>query len=153
MTLRTLRWVFVALGIAASAPAAFAQSPWNSVTLTWTTPGDDGTLGTASQFDLRYSTSPITAANFASATRWNSTPVPLASGSTQNETVTGLSPSTTYYFAIKAGDEVPNWAAISNVAQTTRETESSSSQTLQTASQLAGLSKGLLRLIQPRDAA
>ncbi len=119
MTVRTLRWVFVALGIAVSAPAAFAQSPWNSVTLTWTTPGDDGTLGIASQFDLRYSTSPITAANFASATRWTSMPVPLASGANQSATVTGLSPSTLYYFAIKTGDEVPNWAAISNVAQRT----------------------------------
>jgi CHASE3 domain sensor protein len=37
--------------------------------------------------------------------------------------------------------------AIANVAQTTRETEASSGQTLQTASQLAGLSKDLLRLV------
>jgi CHASE3 domain sensor protein len=42
--------------------------------------------------------------------------------------------------------------AISNIAQATRETESSSSQTLQTASQLADLSKGLLRLVQPQEA-
>lgn len=42
--------------------------------------------------------------------------------------------------------------AVSDVAQTTRETESSSSQTLQTASQLAGLSLELRRLIQPQAA-
>jgi methyl-accepting chemotaxis protein len=42
--------------------------------------------------------------------------------------------------------------AISNIAQATRETESSSSQTLQTASQLADLSKGLLRLVQSQEA-
>jgi methyl-accepting chemotaxis protein len=40
--------------------------------------------------------------------------------------------------------------AISNVAQATRETEASSGQTLQTASQLAALSDDLSRLVQPQ---
>jgi methyl-accepting chemotaxis protein len=40
--------------------------------------------------------------------------------------------------------------AVSDVAQTTHETEASTGQTLQTASQLAGLSRELLRLIQPQ---
>ncbi len=40
--------------------------------------------------------------------------------------------------------------AIANVAQATKETEASSGQTLATASQLAGLSKELLRLVQPQ---
>jgi methyl-accepting chemotaxis protein len=43
--------------------------------------------------------------------------------------------------------------AIANVAQASKETEAGSSQTLQTASQLAGLSKDLLRLIRPGEAA
>jgi hypothetical protein len=38
--------------------------------------------------------------------------------------------------------------AITNVAQTTKETEVSTGQTLQTASQLSGLSRELLLLIQ-----
>lgn len=42
--------------------------------------------------------------------------------------------------------------AISNTAQATKETEASSGQTFQTASQLAGLSKDLLRLVQPQIA-
>jgi methyl-accepting chemotaxis protein len=42
--------------------------------------------------------------------------------------------------------------AIANVAQASKETESSSTQTLQTASQLAYLSKDLLRLVQPQAA-
>jgi len=41
-------------------------------------------------------------------------------------------------------------SAISSVAQTTRETEVSSGQTLQTASQLNQLSRDLQRLVQPR---
>ena len=40
--------------------------------------------------------------------------------------------------------------AIANTAQAARETEASSGQTLQTASQLAVLSKDLLRLVQPQ---
>ncbi|MBI4568233.1 MAG: CHASE3 domain-containing protein [Planctomycetes bacterium] len=44
-------------------------------------------------------------------------------------------------------------AAIANVAQATKETAVSSSQTLQTASQLASLSRDLLRLVQPQGAA
>ncbi len=43
--------------------------------------------------------------------------------------------------------------AIANVAQTTRETEASSTQTVQTASQLATLSRDLLRLVRPQVAA
>jgi methyl-accepting chemotaxis protein len=40
--------------------------------------------------------------------------------------------------------------AVSNVAQAARETELSSSQTLQTAIELTNLSRDLMRLIQPQ---
>jgi len=40
--------------------------------------------------------------------------------------------------------------AVMNVAQATKETEASSGQTLQTAAQLSGLSRDLLRLVQPQ---
>lgn len=43
--------------------------------------------------------------------------------------------------------------AIANVAQASVETETSAGQTLQTVSQLAGLARNLLRIIQPREAA
>ncbi len=94
---------------------AHAQSSWNSVLLNWTAVGDDSLTGTATQYDLRYSTSTITAANFASATRVAGVPAPKASGTAESFRVTGLSPNTTYWFAIKAGDESNNWALISNV--------------------------------------
>ena len=95
---------------------AQAQSPWNSVTLTWTTPGDDSLIGNATQFDLRFSTSPITAANFASATAAASPPTPTAAGTTQTFTVRGLSRQRAYYFAMKAIDDASNSSDISNVA-------------------------------------
>ena len=91
----------------------------NSISLTWTTPGDDSLIGTASQFDIRYSTAAITAANFASATRWTGAPTPAAPGTSQSTTVTGLTPATAYWFAIKTGDEVPNWSGISNTVTRT----------------------------------
>jgi len=67
--------LFLVVVVLAGVPlAAHAQVTPTSVRLTWTTPGDDSLTGTASQFDLRYSTAQITAANFASATRWTASP-------------------------------------------------------------------------------
>ena len=97
------------------ATLAQAQTTATSIQLTWTATGDDGNAGTATQYDLRYSTAAINAANFASATRWVATPTPGAPGTSQTTTVTGLTPSTTYYFAIKTADDASNWSAISNI--------------------------------------
>ena len=90
----------------------------SSVALSWTAPGDDGATGTATTYDVRYSTSTITAGNWASATQATGEPAPSVAGSAETFTVTGLSESTTYYFAIKTSDEVPNESAISNVPST-----------------------------------
>ena len=88
-----------------------------SVALIWTAPGDDGSVGTASQYDIRYSISTITDANWASATQVTGEPAPKTPGSAETFTVTGLQNGTAYYFAIRTADEVPNWSALSNVAQ------------------------------------
>ncbi len=90
--------------------------------LRWSAVGDDGMTGLASSYDIRYSTSPITDANFASATPVPQTPLPLvpkSPGQTETLPVTGLTPSTTYYFALKVADDLPNWSVLSNVAQVT----------------------------------
>jgi phosphodiesterase/alkaline phosphatase D-like protein len=115
MQLRRLVPALLLLLLAAVPADSLAQSAWNSVHLTWTAPGDDSLSGTASQYDLRYSTSTITAANFSSATRVTGMPAPGASGAAESYTVTGLQPATTYWFAIKAADDVSNWSLISNV--------------------------------------
>ncbi|MCD9025943.1 fibronectin type III domain-containing protein [Cohnella silvisoli] len=106
------------------APAAVtnltASSPtMNAVNLNWTAPGDDNATGTASSYDVRYSTSAITEANWASATQASGEPAPLAAGTSQTMTVTGLTANTTYYFALKSSDEKPNVSAISNVPNAT----------------------------------
>ncbi len=91
----------------------------NSITLSWTAPGDDGNTGTASQYDIRYSNANITEANWSSATQVGGEPAPQVAGTSQSMTVTELNPSTIYYFAIKIADEVPNWSELSNVASGT----------------------------------
>jgi hypothetical protein len=99
--------------LAASNPTA------TSVDLAWTAPGDDGASGTATTYDVRYSTSLITAANFGSATEATGEPTPSVAGSSESMTVSGLSIGTIYYFAIKTSDEIPNTSSISNVVNST----------------------------------
>jgi len=86
-----------------------------TIVLSWTAPGDDGSTGTATTYDIRYSTATITDGNWSSATTITGEPTPSVAGSSESHTVTGLSEETTYYFAIKTSDEVPNEAGISNV--------------------------------------
>jgi len=89
----------------------------HATSLTWTAPGDDGRAGTAVGYDIRFSRSPITAANFDQASRLNSLLLPGPAGTRQTISFTGLTPGVTYYFAIKSVDEKGNWSAVSNVAQ------------------------------------
>lgn len=87
-----------------------------SVVLTWTAPGDNGPVGWASKYDIRYSTSPITDANWASATKVANPPIPKPARNRELFKVTGLQFATTYYFAMKTADSRPNWSPLSNNA-------------------------------------
>ena len=102
---------------------AAAQNPaGNSVELYWRAPGDDGDAGTASQYDIRYSSSLVdNDEKFAAATPCVGEPAPAAPGTVQALEVTGLAPAATYYFALKTADEVPNWSPLSNSPYVTLE--------------------------------
>ncbi|HUJ79293.1 MAG TPA: LamG-like jellyroll fold domain-containing protein [Nitrospiria bacterium] len=105
----------------------------SSVVLQWTSPGDDSEpaidppcpCGTPKYYIVKYSTSPITGANFGGATTFDAMTVPKGDGTSativvtggylphaaglgEALTVTGLSQNTAYYFAIEAVDEVGN---------------------------------------------
>jgi len=131
ITTRCLRRASITSGVILScfllsfgATAAFGQGATTSVTLNWTAPGDDGSSGTAAEYDIRYSTSPITEQNWDQVSQAEDEPTPQIAGSDETFTISGLIPNTTYYFALKASDEVPNWSALSNVASvTTLDTE------------------------------
>lgn len=111
-----------ALGEDAAAPAAVgdlaasAATPW-SVRLNWTATGDDAATRRAGFYDLRYSTSPITAANWSAAGRAAGEPAPAAAGSAESATVSDLLSGTTYYFAFKVKDNAGNESGPSNLAQ------------------------------------
>jgi phosphodiesterase/alkaline phosphatase D-like protein len=110
-----------------TAPAAVSDlsagnATSSSIDLSWTATGDDGSTGTASSYDVRYSTSPIDGTNFDSASQATGEPTPAASGSSESFTVTGLSADTTYYFAIKVSDEVGNVSTVSNSPNATTQT-------------------------------
>lgn len=102
-------------------PANITDLTANNITqtsadITWTSQGDDNNIGTASKYDLRYSTSNITVANWNSATQLSGEPIPKMAGSKESMYVAiGLAPNTKYYFAIKAEDEVPNVSGLSNI--------------------------------------
>jgi len=84
--------------------------------LIWTAPGDDEYTGKASIYDIRYTTAGHidTESKFTSAVQVSGEPAPKTAGSFESFTVGGLLPQTIYYFAIKTGDEIPNWSLISN---------------------------------------
>jgi len=91
---------------------------YGQVTLAWTAPGDDGMIGIASEYDIRYVPGASglidTEAEWDIANEVPDEPTPNASGSLESVTIGGLEPGASYYFAIKTADEVPNWSALSN---------------------------------------
>lgn len=105
------------LGLSTLVPTSAQAASSNRISLIWTTTGDDGSSGIASHYDVRYSTVPITEANFYLCPRITSgVPLPSTAGNLQVAIIDGLPPLMTYYFAMKVADERLNWSAISNVA-------------------------------------
>ncbi|NOT33884.1 MAG: hypothetical protein HOP12_06910 [Candidatus Eisenbacteria bacterium] len=94
-------------------PGAFP----GEIRLTWTAPGDDGATGTASAYIIKVSHDPINAGNFDAAldiNRWIAEPLPLVAGAAETLFVFGLATDSTWHFALKTQDEVPNTSSVSN---------------------------------------
>jgi hypothetical protein len=88
-----------------------------SVQLTWTASGDDGTTGTAAKYAIKRSSNRIlTEADFENAILVTDSKSALPPGSAEQQPVTGLSADTSYYFALKVSDEVPNTSGLSTCA-------------------------------------
>ena len=98
--------------------AAEPGSQAGSIDLTWTASGDDGASGTASVYDLRWSTSPLNESNFGQGTSIN-TGLPLIAGSAESLTAAGFALGSTYHFALRVGDESGNQSPLSNGATAT----------------------------------
>ncbi len=96
--------------------AAATGTIGGSVRLTWTAVGDDGGVGTATSYLVRYSTAAIN-----SEATWNAAtpvtsgiPTPGIAGQSESMIVSGLTPGATYYFAVRARDEALNLGGLSN---------------------------------------
>ncbi|MDI6781641.1 MAG: fibronectin type III domain-containing protein [bacterium] len=91
-----------------------------SVVLKWTSTGDDENTGIAAKYEIRYSANPLLESNWLQASIVSAdVPKPKSAGTPQQCKVSNLMTGTGYYFAIKAGDEVPNWSGISNLVAAT----------------------------------
>jgi hypothetical protein len=117
-----LRSCFLAalLGVLWWSSAPAQPDPYTTVGLHWTATGDDGYVGTASAYRLRYSTNSV---GIDTTSWWNNAtpvssglPTPSPSGSSDSTSVTGLQVGTTYYFIIRAVDDGLNESGFSNVA-------------------------------------
>ncbi|MCX5800000.1 MAG: hypothetical protein NTX17_01225 [Candidatus Eisenbacteria bacterium] len=119
--------------ILSATSATFCHAAWptlasvsaTSATFKWTAPGDDGTVGRASQYDLRFSRNQIQGTDSLgwwiapTTATCAGLPVPGEPGNTDSFVVAGLAPGNTYYFILRTADEVPNWSFFSNIAVVT----------------------------------
>src|SRR5262245_49908474 len=100
-----------------SAPEVQTVNLW----LKWTATGDDGVVGRASRYDVRYSARPLAGTDTLSW--WNQAAmidmtgrIPSLPGMPDSVQITGLALGSTYYALIRVADEVPNWSRYSNLA-------------------------------------
>lgn len=103
--------------------------PSGSLLLQWTATGDDGDDGQVTSYQVRYhTTGPGSSERGTLQSWWDAVPSAqrlahssglVPSGETESLRVTGLSPSTTYHFVVRAVDEAGNVSDFSNVAQGT----------------------------------
>lgn len=82
-------------------------------TISWVATGDDGDVGTAAFYDIRYSEIPLDGPSWAKATRLHNAPPPLPAGASQHLQL-DLPPDREYNVAIKAYDELGNSSPLSN---------------------------------------
>lgn len=109
--------VFSLVSLVSTTKQVFAAS----ATVLWTTPGDDGALGRASQYGFRISAKAISGTDTVSW--WNAATivntagkVPGIPGTLDSLVLTGLTSGTRYYAILRTADEVPNWSGFSNIA-------------------------------------
>ena len=87
----------------------------STAALTWTAPGDDGTRGKASEYDVRYSPSSLEIVSWNGATRVEPVFAPHVPGTAETLLVEGIGIRSTYSFAVKSADNEGNGSGRSNL--------------------------------------
>lgn len=87
-----------------------------SAILVWKVPLDNTPFNPECTYDIRYSTTGISACNWPGATECINEPIPLEPGIQQTFTIDNLEPSTQYFFAVVVIDRKQNQSQISNIA-------------------------------------
>jgi hypothetical protein len=114
----------LALGFAVSPLAvsqSHAQTAGLAVTLLWTATGDNGLVGQAAKYDLRYTATTISGTDTLSW--WNKAAVvnmtghvPPPSGSRDSVVIAGLVLGKKYFAILRVADAAGNWSGFSNMA-------------------------------------
>ncbi|HEU4941037.1 MAG TPA: T9SS type A sorting domain-containing protein [Candidatus Eisenbacteria bacterium] len=91
------------------------------VVLRWTAPGDDGNVGTASTYMLRYALQPIAGTDTLDwwsniSTSVGTIPAPHTAGTRETFTIASLDSGATYYWVLVTCDERLQCSGYSNVA-------------------------------------
>ena len=115
-------WLRITDSIPPSATSDFevTQSYSEALRLEWTATGDDGMMGPASLYEIRYSKWPV---GSDTLTWWNyaeqasNLPDPSDPGNPQIAVISELDTVSIYYFILITYDEVGNASAFSNVAE------------------------------------
>lgn len=87
------------------------------VRLLWTAVGDDGTVGKARKYAIKYATEPIDDNNWDGAVVAEEADEPVDAGKRERVTIDGLDTDKVYYFVVKVCDDASNWSILSNVAR------------------------------------
>jgi len=99
----------------AAAVITVSPDPEGGAKVAWTAPGDDGNIGKATRYDLRFAQTPILSdTGFAAAGAVAGLSAPKTAGVAEAFVVSGLTGGVTYYFALKAYDEIGNGSGLSN---------------------------------------
>lgn len=91
----------------------------STVQLTWSAVGADGYVEPAAAYDMRVAQYNFTMASWNSLTRVTAAPTPGQPGTQESFSVTGLSPNTTYYIAVRGVDGFSTMSAAYNIVTAT----------------------------------
>ncbi len=115
VSILTISAIFSLLFLVLVAPIEAGEVTPTTITISWTAPGDNGTLGCANLYDIRYTTATINSGNWDNCNQADDEPIPQPYGNLESFTLTNLDPDTWYYIAMMAADEAANWSELSNV--------------------------------------